>query len=70
MKYTIKYDDCSDLYMMGGVPARFIGEHLRDIAIENNIKFIADSESHYLAILEASGLKIELLDSDGSKLDW
>lgn len=70
MKYTIKYDDCSDLYMMNGVPARFIGEHLREIAEVNEIEFIPHSESHLLAIIQGSGIEVELLESDDSPMTY
>lgn len=70
MKYTIKYDDCSDLYMMNGVPARFIGEHLREIAEVNEVEFIPHSESHLLAIIQEAGIEVELLESDGSPMTY
>lgn len=70
MKYTIKFDDCSNLWIMNGNAYRFVGEHLYDIAKENNLTTTANSESHHLQILRGSGLEIELLEEDGSKVIW
>ena len=68
--YTIKYDNCSDLYFMNGVPARFIGHHLNTIATENEISSFALSEGHLLSIIQNEGIEVNLLDSDGSKLQY
>lgn len=70
MQYTIKYDECSDLYFMDGVPARLIGDHLIIIAKENNISHWAVSETHLLSIIQDEGIDVQLLDSDDSKLDY
>jgi hypothetical protein len=70
MIYTIKFDDCSNLWIMNGNAYRFVGEHLYDIAKENNLTTTANSESHHLQILRGSGLEIELLEEDGSKVIW
>lgn len=70
MKYTIKFDDCSNLWIMNGNEYRFVAEHLYDIAKENNLTTTANSESHHLQILRASDLEIELLEEDGSKVTW
>lgn len=70
MKYTIQYDEDSDKYVMNGKSYRYVGEHLYDIAVQNTVTTTANSESHHMTILEAHGIEIELLDSDGSKLDW
>lgn len=68
MKYTIKYDDCSELYIMNGEAERFIGGHLYKIAKDNNVEFIPHSESHLLAIIQGAGIEVELLESDGSTM--
>ena len=70
MKYTIQYDENSNLWMMNGWAERYIGEHLYAIAKENNLTTAANSESHHLAILRANGLDIEILEEDGSKVIW
>lgn len=70
MKYVIKYDDCSDLWIMDGMVERFVGEHLYKIAKENNITTAAISESHQLSILRLEGVEVELLEEDGSEVQW
>lgn len=70
MKYTIKFDDCFNLWIMNDKAYRFVGEHLYDIAKENNLTTTANSESHHLHILRANGLEIDLIEKDGSKVTW
>lgn len=70
MKYTIQWDDFSDLWMMNGYAERFVGGHLYTIAKENNLTTVANSESHHLQILRAHGIEIELLEEDGSRVVW
>lgn len=68
--YKIVYIDATDMYEMNGKQYEYIGEHLYDIAEENNLTHAANSESHHLAILRAAGLDIQLLEEDGSKLRY
>lgn len=70
MKYVIKYDDCSDLWVMPGKAYRTVGECLDDIARENEIGALVYSESQFLLVLQACGLEIEILEADGSKVSW
>lgn len=74
MSYVIQYesekDGFCDGYVMNGWSAPLIGDHLKDIARQNNIVDNAISESHLLFILRNNGIEIELLDEDGSELIW
>ena len=70
MNYTIKFDDCSNLWIMNGNTQRYVGDHLYDIAKANNLTTTANSESHHLSILRAHGLEIDILEEDGSKVVW
>lgn len=70
MQYTIKYDDSNDTYLMDGTPAEWIGGHLVSIANLHAVVANAVSETQLIAILAEHGIEVQLLDSDGSKLDY
>lgn len=70
MKYTITWLDEEELWEMGGEYRRWVGEHLCDIAKANDITTTANSESHHLAIIRASGVSVTLVEEDGSEVIW
>lgn len=70
MSYPITYNEAEQKFEMNGVLEMWIGNHLYTIAKENNVTTIANSESHHLAILDAHGIKVDLLEFDGSRMDW
>lgn len=70
MNYTITYNDKEQMFEMNGTLELWVGAHLRTIAAENNITTTANSESHHLAILSAHGVKVNLLEEDGSRMEW
>lgn len=70
MKYTIKFDDCSNLWIMNDKASRTVSEHLYYIAKQHGIGTLVYSESQLLFILRECGLEIELLEEDGSQVTW
>lgn len=70
MEYTITYNDKEQKFEMNGVLEMWVGNHLYTIAKENNVTTTANSESHHLAILDAHGIKVNILEEDGSRMDW
>lgn len=71
MKYTIVYKEAENKYEMNGVLADFVGDHLLTISNENKLSgygFI--SEGHLLSFLNHHGIKIDLLEEDGSRMVW
>lgn len=72
MIYDIIYKEDDQMYHMDGKPEMFIADHLRNIACELRIKEVDDclSESHILAVLESKGIIVNLLEEDGSRMDW
>lgn len=70
MEYTITYNEKEQKFEMNGAFEMWVGNHLYTIAKENNVPTIADSESHHLAILDAHGIKVNLLEEDGSRMEW
>jgi len=72
MIYDIIYKEEDQMFHMDGKVSTFIGTHLENIACELRIKEVDDclSESHMLAVLESKGIIVNLLEEDGSRMDW
>lgn len=72
MIYDIIYKEEDTMYHMDGKAEMFIGNHLENIARQLRIKEVDDclSESHMLAVLESKGIIVNLLEEDGSRMDW
>ena len=72
MIYDIIYKEEDKMFHMNGKAEMFIGNHLENIARELRIKEVDDclSESHMLAVLESKGIIVNLLEEDGSRMDW
>lgn len=72
MHYVITYKDSDQMYHMDGVAKMFIGEHLETIGKKHKISAMDDalSESHLLAILEYNKIRVDILEEDGSKVEW
>lgn len=72
MIYDIIYKEEDQMFHMDGKVETFIGNHLENIARELRIKEMDDclSESHMLAVLESKGIIVNLLEEDGSRMDW
>ena len=71
MKYIIQHDPSTDTFKMDGWTENFIGCHLIQIFKENGIDpNTMISESHGLHILNSNGIEVELLEEDGSPLDY
>ena len=72
MKYTIVYKEGDEKYHMDGYVQPFIGNHLEFIGKKHRIRELDDalSESHMLAILSEHNILIDILEEDGSKLEW
>lgn len=72
MIYDIIYKEQDQMFHMDGKVETFIGNHLENIARELRIREIDDclSESHMLAVLESKGIIVNLLEEDGSRMDW
>lgn len=72
MIYDIIYKEEDQMYHMNSKAEAFIGNHLENIARELRIKEVDDclSESHMLAVLESKGIIVNLLEEDGSRMDW
>lgn len=73
MSYTITYKDSDAMYHMNGEARDLIGYHLETIGRELHIMRDLDdclSESHMLAVLESKGIIVNLLEEDGSRMDW
>lgn len=73
MIYDIIYKEYDQMfYMKGYKPETFISSHLENIAKElktNDLDYCL-SESHMLAVLESKGIIVNLLEEDGSRMDW
>ena len=72
MIYNIVYKEVDQMYHMDGASETFIGNHLENIARKLRIKEVDDclSEGHMLAVLESKGVIVNLLEEDGSRMDW
>lgn len=69
MSYTIQA--MGDKFVMNGVEAKFIVDHLFKIAEDSGFTYIqVTSESHLLHDLQEHGIVVNLLDEDGSKIEW
>ena len=72
MKYTIKYNEEHEKFEMNGVLEDFIGNHLEVIGKKEKISEVdtALSEGYMLAILLSNGIKVDLLEEDGTRMEW
>lgn len=69
MSYTIQA--IGDKFVMNGVESNFVGDLLFKIADDNDLVGIrVDSESELLSALEYHGIVVNLLEEDGSKMEW
>lgn len=69
-EYTIKFNEFGN-WELNGNSEDFLFLHLQDIASENAICVDdAESESHILAILKSKGIKVNLVELDGSSCEW
>lgn len=72
MSYTITYKEDSQQFEMDGVLSDFIWTHLEKIGKKENIFEISEAicEGQMLAILEDYGIIVNLLEEDGSRMEW
>lgn len=72
MSYTITYKEDTQQFEMNGQLFDFIGNHLEVIGKKENISAVdeAISEGHMLAILHYNGIEVNLLEEDGSRMEW
>lgn len=72
MSYTITYKEDSQQFEMEGVVSDFIWSHLEKIGKKENIFEISEAicEGQMLAILEDRGIIVDLLEEDGSRMEW
>ena len=70
MQYVIQYNGETDTFLMDGYSENFIGSHLLQIMKDHKILDDACSETHALHILRGNGIEVEILDEDGSLLDY
>lgn len=72
MSYTITYKEDTQKFEMDGVLSDFIWSHLEKIGKKENIFEISEAicEGQMLAILEDRGIIVDLLEEDGSRMEW
>lgn len=70
MIYDIIYKEEDQMFYMNGKAEPFIGNHLYQIAKNEKQTTTANSESHHIAILRSAGIIVNLLEEDGSRMDW
>ena len=72
MNYTITYKEETQKFEMNGVLSDFIWTHLEKIGKKENIFEISEAicEGQMLAILEDRGIIVDLLEEDGSRMEW
>lgn len=72
MNYTITYKEDSQQFEMNGVLFDFIGNHLEVIGKKEKISEVDEalSEGHMLTILQEHGISVNLLEEDGSRMEW
>jgi hypothetical protein len=72
MSYTITYNESEQMFEMDGKLAELIGYHLETIGKQLKIKDMDDaiSEGHMLSILYSHGVEVNLLEEDGSRMEW
>lgn len=72
MSYTITYKDSDAMFHMNGDAKELIGYHLENIGKELKIQDMDDaiSEGHMLSILYSHGVEVNLLEEDGSRMEW
>lgn len=70
MNYVIKFNNKTDNFVMNGFSEPFLYPHLEFIAAQEYVYDDYLSESHLLAILADNGIKVDLLEEDGSPLDY
>lgn len=66
IKFTIRYDDMQNLFVMNGYAERWVGGHLERLAKVFGVTdaLTASSESHQLAILQHFGVDVEIEDNE------
>lgn len=72
MSYTITYKEDTQKFEMDGVLSDFIWTHLEKIGKKENIFEISEAicEGQMLVILEDRGIIVNLLEEDGSRMEW
>ena len=72
MSYTITYKEDSQQFEMEEVLSDFIWTHLEKIGKKENIPDVGKAicEGQMLAILEDRGIIVDLLEEDGSRMEW
>jgi len=72
MSYTITYKEETEMFYMNDKPEPLIGYHLEAIGKELKIQDMdnALSESQMLSILYSHGVEVNLLEEDGSRMEW
>lgn len=72
MNYTITYKEGLQQFEMNGVLFDFIGNHLEVIGKKEKISEVDEalSEGHMLTILQEHGISVNLLEEDGSRMEW
>lgn len=72
MRYTITYKESDQMFHMDGKSEMFVGQHLETIGKKEKIKDMDDaiSEGHMLAILCENNVQVDLLEEDGSPVDY
>lgn len=72
MSYTITYNEESTKFEMDGILENFIGTHLEVIGKKEKISEVDEalSEGHMLSILQSTGVEVNLLEEDGSRMEW
>lgn len=72
MIYTIVYKEEDQMFHMNGKEEMFIGTHLENIGKNLFIKDLEAcySESEALACLALNGVTVNLLEEDGSRMEW
>lgn len=66
IEYTIIFNNDSEKFTMEGKESYFLSDLLIEIAIENKVSLSEYSEAHQLQLILDSGVKVKLLEQDGS----
>lgn len=72
MSYTITYNESEQMFEMNGKLPELIGYHLETIGKELKIQDMDDaiSEGQMLRLLYSHGVEVNLLEEDGSRMEW
>lgn len=72
MSYTITYNEEATKFEMNGILENFLGTHLEVIGKKEKVSEVdtAISEGHMLSILQSHGVEVNLLEEDGSRMEW